>query len=52
MSIWGKFSIFYFDGCIITNFQKVGWEGAGGLHFDRNFEVNVGRAACAVYITS
>jgi hypothetical protein len=45
LGIWGEFSIFYFDGCIITNFKKVGGGGGGGLHFDRNFEVNVGRAA-------
>ena len=49
LSIWGEISIFYFDCHIIMNFKRI---GGLGLHLDRNFEVNVGRAAYVAYITS
>ena len=49
LSIWGEISIFYFDCHIIMNFKRI---GGLGLHLDRNFEVNVERAAYVAYITS
>ena len=33
LSVWGEFSIFYFDGCITATFQKDG----GGVAFRQKF---------------
>jgi hypothetical protein len=48
LGIWGEFSIPM--AALLRIFKRM--KGGRGMHFDRNFEGNVGRVAYAACITS